>query len=304
MFLCCGEALIDMLPVSGTDGYAYAPHTGGAVFNTAIGLGRLGVRTGFLGGLSQDFLGQMLADDLLASGVDISLSPRVERPCTLAFVTLVNGQARYTFYDENTALRALTPDSLPALPDAVTGLFLGGISLIVEPCGSACEALCLRETGRRLIMLDPNIRPGFITDEARYRARLTRMMAGADIVKLSDEDLAWLLPGDADDAARGLLATGPALVLVTRGAEGALAWRAQDRLQVDAPRVEVADTVGAGDTFNAGFLAGLDDLGVSSRESLQALSAGQLETALTLATRVAAVTVSRPGANPPWRREL
>ena len=305
MFLCCGEALIDMLPVSAADGHAaYAPHTGGAVFNTAVGLGRLGVRTGFLGGLSQDFLGQMLADDLMASGVDISLSPRIDRPCTLAFVRLVNGQARYTFYDENTALRALTPDSLPTLPDRVTGLFLGGISLIAEPCGSAYEALCLREAGRRLIMLDPNIRPGFITDEARYRARLTRMMAGADIVKLSDEDLAWLIPGNTDDAARRLLATGPALVLVTRGAEGAVAWRAQGRVQVDAPRVEVADTVGAGDTFNAGFLAGLDDLGVSSRDALQALSAAQLETALTLAARVAAVTVSRPGANPPWRNEL
>lgn len=305
MFLCCGEALIDMIPVSGADGCAaFAPHTGGAVFNTAVALGRLGVRAGFLGGLSQDFLGQMLVDELTASGVDTSLSPRMDCPCTLAFVRLVNGQARYTFYDENTALRALTPDSLPALPDRVTGLFLGGISLIAEPCGSAYEALCLREAGRRLIMLDPNIRPGFIADEARYRARLTRMIAGADIVKLSDEDLAWLIPGNADDAAKQLLAMGPALVLVTRGAEGAQAWRAQGGLRVDAPRVQVADTVGAGDTFNAGFLAGLDDLGVGCRETLLALNAAQLAQALELAVRAAAITVSRPGANPPWRAEL
>lgn len=305
MFLCCGEALIDMLPVSGTDGRtAFAPHAGGAVFNTAIALGRLGNRTGFLCGLSQDFLGQVLVDELTASGVDASLSPRVDRPCTLAFVSLVDGQARYTFYDENSALRALQPDTLPVLPDSVNGLFLGGISLISEPCGSAYEALCLREAGKRLIMLDPNIRPGFIADEKAYRARLSRMIAVADVVKLSDEDLAWLIPGNTDDAAQRLLAMGPALVLVTRGAEGAAAWRAQGCLPVNAPPVQVADTVGAGDTFNAGFLAGLSDLGVDSRARLEALSADQLATALALAVRAAAVTVSRPGADPPWRAEL
>jgi fructokinase len=301
MILCCGEALIDMLPAE--TGH-FAPHPGGAVFNTAIALGRLGVRTGFLGGVSQDFLGQMLVDELMASDVDASLSPRLDRPCTLAFVQLQNGQARYAFYDENTALRALAPGDLPDLPARVTGLFFGGISLIGEPCGTAYETLCLREAGTRLIMLDPNIRPGFIRDESRYRARLARMIAASDVVKLSDEDLHWLNPGDADAAVAALLQQGPAMVLITRGEQGADAYSGAGCTHVDAPRVTVADTVGAGDTFNAGFLAGLGDLGVTTRAALCALDSDRLGAALHLGVRAAAVTVSRPGANPPRRADL
>lgn len=306
MILCAGEALIDMLPRQTSDGQAaFAPHAGGAVFNTAIALGRLGARTGFFSGLSTDMFGQILTGALAEAGVDSGLCHRSDRPTTLAFVTLEGGNARYTFYDENSAGRMLTVDDLPDLPDAVEAVFCGGISLMAEPCGSAYEALLLRETDARVTMLDPNIRPGFITDEAAYRARLTWMIAASDIVKLSDEDLHWLEgPGEAPALAQRLLATGPRLVLLTRGAAGASAYGHSAEAHVAAPEVTVVDTVGAGDTFNAGILAALQADGRLNKAAMASLSEETLEIALHLAVRAAAVTVSRAGANPPRVDEL
>ncbi|CAN0588139.1 unnamed protein product, partial [Ectocarpus sp. 12 AP-2014] len=170
---------------------AFAPYAGGAVFNTAIALGRLGAPSGYLGGLSNDLFGQMLAEALAASKVDFSLCPRSGRPSTLAFVTLTDGQARYAFYDENTAGRMLSEPELPTLDDTTKALFFGGISLVSEPQANSYAALCSR-AGDRVVMIDPNIRPGFITNEASYRARLAGMLGRADIVKISDEDMDWL----------------------------------------------------------------------------------------------------------------
>ncbi|TCO72994.1 carbohydrate kinase family protein [Rhodovulum euryhalinum] len=306
MILCAGEALIDMLPRHTAEGEAaFAPHAGGAVFNTAIALGRLGVPTGFFTGLSTDLFGQVLERALTASGVDARLAARSARPTTLAFVTLADGHASYAFYDENTAGRMLGPADLPALPDTVEALFLGGISLAVEPCGATYEALMLREAGARVTMLDPNVRPGFVADEATYRARLARLIAAADIVKLSDEDLHWLLgPGDTAALARDVLDRGPALVVLTRGAQGARAITRTAEAAVPARPATVVDTVGAGDTFNAGLLAALRAGGHLSRAGLGCLSHAALVGALDLAARAAAITVSRAGANPPWKEEL
>jgi fructokinase len=306
VILCAGEALIDMLPRQTESGEAaFAPHPGGAVFNTAIALGRLGAPAGFFSGLSTDLFGQMLDASLAASNVDAGLAVRSDRPTTLAFVTLTDGQARYAFYDENTAGRMLGGADLPPLPDAVGAVFFGGISLMVEPCGSAYEALMLREAGRRVTMIDPNIRPGFIADEAAYRARIGRMVAAADIIKISDEDLHWLEgPGDVPELARGLLAKGPGLVLLTQGAEGARAFGPAAEAHVAARRVAVIDTVGAGDTFNAGILAALDRACLLDKAALRRLSEDAMTDALSLAARAAAVTVSRAGANPPWAGEL
>ena len=305
MILCCGEALIDMLPRQTADGApAFAPHVGGSVFNTAIALGRLEVPVQFLSGLSTDLFGRMLEAALAESGVDAGPSLRSDRPTTLAFVELVEGQARYAFYDENTAARMLQPGELPAPGEEVSALFFGGISLVAEPCGSAYEALARQQAGRRAIMLDPNIRPGFVTDEPGYRARIARMIAAADIVKLSDEDLRWLEGADAaGEAARRLLERGPALVCVTEGARGATGYTRAGAQQVPAPKVRVADTVGAGDTFNAGLLAGLHRAGVLA-PGLPALGPDAFEEALALGVRAAAVTVSRAGANPPRAGEL
>ncbi|MFN4101111.1 MAG: carbohydrate kinase family protein [Pararhodobacter sp.] len=305
MILCCGEALIDMLPrVTDKGEPAFAPHAGGAVFNTARALGRLGAETGFLCGLSRDLFGEQLRIALSESQVDSALSPLSDRPTTLAFVTLIDGQARYAFYDENTAMRAMQVADLPVLPATVRAVFFGGISLVSEPCGTAFEALCSAAVDR-VVMLDPNIRPGFIRDEPAYRARLNRMISRADIVKLSDEDLLWLVPDRPEaEAIAALLALGPALLLITRGAQGSEAHHHGGVLSEPGVPVTVVDTVGAGDTFNAGILAALDAAGALNRAALRVLPGETLSQALALANRVAAVTASRAGANPPWAGEL
>jgi len=307
MILSCGEALIDMLPRTSTGGEAcFAPYAGGAVFNTAIALGRLGAPSAFFSGVSNDMLGEILADTLTASKVDIRPMARSDRPTTVAFVKLVDGQATYAFYDEATAGRMLATADLPALSADVDALFFGGISLVNDPAASTYEALQARECEARVTMIDPNIRPGFIAGkEAEYRARIERMIARADIVKLSDEDLHWLEgKGDLTALARGILAKGPKVVFITEGAAGARAVTAtQDRF-VAAQKVTVVDTVGAGDTFNAGVLAALDLAGSLTKPRLSALPDATLDAALSLGTRAAAITVSRAGANPPWANEL
>ncbi|AWD22729.1 carbohydrate kinase family protein [Fuscovulum blasticum] len=307
MILSCGEALIDMLPRTATTGEAcFAPYAGGAVFNTAIALGRLGAPSAFFSGVSNDMLGEILTETLTASKVDTRYLARSDRPTTVAFVKLVNGQATYAFYDEATAGRMLSPEQLPELPAGVAALFFGGISLVNDPAASTYEALQAREAGARVTMIDPNIRPGFIAGkEDAYRARIGRMIGRADIVKLSDEDLHWLEgTGDLTALARGIVARGPKVVFITEGAKGARAVTAtQDRFVAATP-VTVADTVGAGDTFNAGVLAALHAAGVLTKAGVAALPDAVLDQALSLGTRAAAVTVSRAGANPPWTHEL
>ncbi len=299
MILCCGEALIDMLPrETGAGEQAFAPYAGGAVFNTAIALGRLGAPSGYLGGLSEDLFGTILAEALAASNVDFSLCPRSNRPSTLAFVTLTDGHAKYAFYDENTAGRMLSADDLPALDDSISALFFGGISLVSEPQADSYATLCSR-AGDLPVMIDPNIRPGFITDEAGYRARLDRMLGRADIVKISDEDMDWL-----GTNAETLLNGGTSVVLITRGADGIDIVTQAGTQRVAAHRVEVVDTVGAGDTFNAGFLAGLHRVGLLSRAGISGAPTDAIAEAADLGARAAAVTVSRAGANPPWADEL
>lgn len=307
MILSAGEALIDMLPRTATSGEAcFAPYAGGAVFNTAIALGRLGAPSAFFSGVSTDMLGEILAETLAASQVETRFLARSDRPTTVAFVKLVNGQATYAFYDEATAGRMLTPADLPALPPEISTVFVGGISLVNDPAASTYEALQAREAATRVTMIDPNIRPGFIAGkEAEYRARIERMIARADLVKLSDEDLHWLMgTGDLTALARGILAKGPKAVFITEGAKGARAVTAtQDRF-VPAHKVTVADTVGAGDTFNAGVLCALHEAGALTKARVAALTEAELDAALSLGVASAAITVSRPGANPPWRTEV
>ncbi|WP_439500553.1 carbohydrate kinase family protein [Aminobacter ciceronei] len=306
MILCCGEALIDMLPRQSPDGEpAFAPYAGGAIFNSAIALGRLGVPTEFFSGLSSDLFGQQIRDVLAASNVGSRHANLSGRPTTLAFVRLDNGHATYTFYDENTAGRMLTEADLPSLGDDIDAMLFGAISLIPEPCGSAYEALMKREHQRRVMMFDPNIRPGFIQDKQAHLGRMRRMLVMADIVKLSDEDLAWFgETGSHDEIAAHWLGQGPKLVIVTRGSKGATAYSARHTISVTPEKVTVVDTVGAGDTFNAGVLASLHEQKMLTKDAVADLSESAIEAALSLGARAAAVTVSRAGANPPWRREL
>ena len=305
MILCCGEALIDMLPRTSTEGEAcYAPYAGGAVFNTAIALGRLGAETGFYSGIAQDMMGDLLTETLVNSKVDTSAVVYSDRPSTVAFIRLVDGQATYAFYDENTAGRMLSKDDLPTEVAADT-LFFGGISLPVDPCGATYEALCHREAANKVIMIDPNIRPGFIRDEATYRARIEGMLSVADIIKVSDEDLTWLFgEGDMMDHARKLINNGAKLVCITEGAKGSYGITAENVVFVEAQKATVVDTVGAGDTFNAGVLASLQSAGKLTKAAVAELDEDTIRTALSLGNRAAAVTVSRAGANPPWSNEL
>ncbi len=306
MILCSGEALIDMLPREAKEGgSAFQPHVGGSVLNTANALGRLGQKVGFFNGISTDFFGEMLMETLVRSGVDTSFIVRPDRPTTLAFVKLTDGHASYLFYDENSAMRMISEEDIPALDDRITALFFGCISLVSEPCAATLETLMMREGETRVTMLDPNIRASFIRDEATYRARLDRMLSKSDIVKVSDEDLLWLRgEGELAAKAQELLDMGVAIVCVTEGARGVTGYMQDKTVFVAAPKVDVVDTVGAGDTFNGGFLTGLNELDAMSKPAVRSLSESDLRSALTLGAKAAAVTVSRAGANPPTRAEL
>jgi len=306
MILCCGEALIDMLPRETTLGErAFAPYAGGAIFNTAIALGRLGIPTSFFTGLSDDMMGDILRDTLASSGVDYSTCAVSSRPTTIAFVKLVDGHASYAFYDENTAGRMISANDLPVLGPDCEALHFGAISLIPEPCGSTYEALMAREHQARVISLDPNIRPSFIKDRAAHMARINRMAAMTDILKFSDEDLEWFgLPGGIDDRARHWLDMGAKLFVITRGADGATGYTDRFKVTVPSERVKVVDTVGAGDTFDAGILASLKRQDLLAKAKVAALDEAAVRSALELGARAAAVTVSRAGANPPYADEI
>ena len=308
MILCCGESLIDMIPAPLADGgTGMKPLPGGSVFNTALSLGRLCAPIGLLTGLSRDPFGMRLEDALDDAGVDMTLAVRSDRPTTLAIVTLTDGNASYHFMDENSAGRMLRIEDFPALPDRVRALFFGGISLACEPCADAYAAYAARYANDRLLMVDPNIRPDFIADRDRFMDRIRGMLALADVVKFSDDDLAWFLPDLRDMAERvaAVQALGARIVIVTQGARGATATLPDGTtVEVAARAANVIDTVGAGDTFNAGFLAQLEADGLCTKPALAAAGADQVRAALEFAARVAAVTVSRAGADPPRRSEV
>ncbi len=308
MILCCGEALIDMIPTetkSGQDGFV--PHSGGAIFNTAIGLGRLGVQVGMLSGISNDMFGQQLVASLKASNVDSSFLIRSDQPSTLAFVQLVDGQASYSFFDENSAGRMIEASQLPVLPPEVSALYFGGISLCAEPAADTYLSLAQKAAKDRVIILDPNIRPGFIENTETYRTRLGKFFELADIVKVSDEDLNWIIlgPQPLSEKIEQILRVGPSIVVLTHGKNGASAYFGEDgEVFAAIEKAEVVDTVGAGDTFNAGLLAKFAEQGQLGKEALRRIDSEQILSALRFGATVAALTVSRAGANPPWADEV
>lgn len=306
MIVCCGEALIDFLPRKLADGASgYQPFVGGGIFNTAIALGRLGMKTGFFSGLSTDFFGDMLRDGLKASKVDLKYVKVWDRPSTLAFVKLTNGQARYSFFDDNSASRMLTKKDLPKFQKSVEALHFGSISIIPEPGGSTIEALIKRDSKRLVTSFDPNIRPSQIKNRRAYLARLNRLIAMTDILKISDEDIEWITgKRDYKATAKKWLKAGAKIVVVTKGADGMEGFTARDHVVQPAVKVKVADTVGAGDTINAGLLAALKAAKLLDKKKLAAISGDQLAAAMAFAARAAAVTCSRPGADPPWAKEL
>jgi fructokinase len=306
MILCCGEALIDFLPRKGLDGAdVYQPFNGGSIYNTAIALGRLGTKVSYFGGLSSDFFGDSLVQGLKDSHVDIKPAKIQALDTTLAFVKLLNGQARYVFVDAASAGRMVTKKDLPKLSKSFAALHFGSISLIPEPCGSAFEALMKRECKSKVISLDPNIRPTLIKSKRQHLTRLNRLIAMADILKISDEDVHWMTGHtDLAKAAKVWLKKGPKIIAITKGGDGVEIYSKSVSFKQAAPKVAVADTVGAGDTFTAGFLATLLKNGNLSKKALATISEDDLRNAANFAARAAAITCTRPGANPPWANEM
>jgi fructokinase len=306
MIVCCGEALIDFLPLQTAEGHAsYLPCNGGSVFNTAIALGRMGETVGFFSGISTDFFGDSLQEGLKASHVDLRYTKVWDKPSTLAFVKLNDGHARYSFFDDNSAGQMLTKKDLPKLLPKVSALHFGSISLIPEPGGATYEALMKREAKTRVISLDPNIRPSLIKAKGPYLKRINRMIAMTDILKISDEDVKWMTgKSDLKAAAKKWLKLGPKIVAITKGGDGVEIYTERFSFVQPAVKVEVADTVGAGDTFTAGFLGALRLAKVLNKKKLSVIDQATLEKAAAFAAAAAAITCSRPGANPPWAHEL
>ncbi len=299
LIVVAGEALIDLVPSTRDE---LAAHPGGGPFNTARTLGRLERPVAYLGRISTDRFGVRLAELLAADGVLPDAVVRTADPTTLALAELdEDGVATYRFYDAGTSAPGLTEaDALAALPAAAAFLHVGTLGLVLEPMAAALEALTTRLAGEALVMVDPNCRPAVA--RGGYRARLERVLALADVVKVSEEDLAWLAPGvPALDAARALLDGGPAVVLLTRGGEGAVAIGAERAVAVPAPPVDVVDTIGAGDAFSGGWLAYWADHGLGRAELARA---DAVLAATRFACLVAALTCARPGASPPRRAEL
>ena len=308
MIVVAGEALIDLAPRDGM----LLPLAGGSPYNVAVGLGRLGRDTHYLGGLSTDAFGEMMAERLAADAVDLSLAPRFAGPSTLAVVHLDDeGRATYGFYLDGTAAASLDEPHLPTLPEGASlHVSLGAIGFAHEPTGRALAALLRREAGTRLTSLDPNVRPLVFEQAgavATYAGLIDEVVAGLDLVKVSDEDLEQLHP-EPDGwraVARRWADDGPALVVVTRGPDGAVALTADGReVSVRGERVEVVDTVGAGDAFTSGLLGWLDREGIAGRAELAALDDDALRSALTYARRVAAITCTRAGSDPPRADEV
>ncbi len=294
--LIAGEALYDL--VAGADG-VIAGHPGGGPFNTARTIGRLGQPVAYLGRLSTDRLGATLERMLTQDGVDLGPVARTTDPTTLALADVdADGVARYHFYTSGTSAPGLTVEAaLHALPEEVAALQVGTLGLVLEPLATALEAVVTRFGGQTLVAVDPNCRPSAIPDPPAYRERLGRILARADLVKVSAEDLEWLDPGrPLAEAARALLELGPAVVLLTRGAQGATVLTAAGDVDVPSQPVTVVDTIGAGDAFNGGFLAWWRSHGLG-RDDLA--DGDLLVEAARFAALVAARTVARAGADPP-----
>jgi len=311
---CLGEALIDFLPIEEGGGMVgFRVHPGGSLLNVAVAVARLGQPVALAGKLSTDFFGRYVRAYLEREGVHVSWLADVDAPSTLAFVATESGDPSFVFYGERAADTLVRAEDLPAALFSNTAiLHVGSISLLRGSTPQAVLAACQRLAGSALLSLDPNLRPALVSDEPAYRALLRRLAALVDIFKVSAVDLAWLASGrDLETAAGELLADGPALVVVTRGADGVLALRRNQgarthetggslsTYRLPAHVVDVVDTVGAGDAFTAGLLSWLREHDVTSRVALDALSPDELTAALNFAAATAALNCTRAGSEPP-----
>jgi fructokinase len=312
MMLVCGEALLDVFAAGETrTGLTLDANVGGSPFNVAVGLARLGQPVGFFSAISTGFAGERLMRALLAEGVDTRAVVRTPAPTTLSLIGLdAQGVPSYAFYGEGGADRLLQDADLARVGSGLRAINFGSYATVVEPIASTLRALVEREreraeAARALIAYDPNVRLNVESDLQRWREHLAWMLPRTDLLKISDEDLELLQPGSGPETfAADALARGVRAVVVTRGAQGAVAWTAQARAATAPVPVRVIDTVGAGDTFQAALLAWLAEHEALNAAALGALDGNALAAALAFAARAAAITCSRRGADMPRRAEL
>ncbi|HEX9211320.1 MAG TPA: carbohydrate kinase [Bradyrhizobium sp.] len=307
MLISCGDALIDFVPTRNADGReAVMPAVGGSCLNVAIGMARLGAPTGFVGGISTDMFGRMIADHAAASKVELGLATRSDHQTTLAFVRIVAGESHYAFYDAETATRnwIYRRGSIPF--DTVEALHVGSTTLVNDQGAAETKALIADARGSSTISFDPNCRPNLVKDKLAYLARMAEFAGSADLIKMSDVDFAYVHGEEPyQQRASAMLGQGTSLVVITLGNNGAIAWHAHaGQIEVTAPKVEVADTIGAGDSFQAALLFALHKQGRLARQQLKDISADELRRALSFAANCAGLTCTRPGADPPWSHEI
>ncbi|MCE5255987.1 MAG: carbohydrate kinase [Spirochaetaceae bacterium] len=318
MIVCCGENLIDMVPMEGLPNTHYgcfkvAP--GGCPFNSAIAAARLGADVSFLGKIAGDFLGDKLFGRLAANGVKTGLIRRVPQPVTLAFVERSpEGENKYAFYAEKAADRSLAPGDLPAsLPPETHYLLAGSISLVLEPSASTIRSLiereCANDGAATLLSYDPNVRPSLIPDKAAFRKDFESICSIAAIVKASDSDIAWVYDSsdkgsDIDAIVSHILDLGAAAVFLTRGEKGSVAATRKTRVSCRAAEVKVVDTIGAGDTFHAAIVTALDSMGIRTKAEVASLDQETLFALAQFASAASALNCTKEGADPPTHAEL
>ena len=307
MLIACGDALIDFVPTRNAEGReAVMPAVGGSCLNVAIGMARLGAPTGFVGGISNDMFGRMIADHAAASNVELELATRSDRQTTLAFVRIVAGESHYAFYDAETATRNWTYRR-GTIPFAnVEAVHVGSTTLVNDQGAAETKALIADARASSTISFDPNCRPNLVKDKPAYLARMAEFVDSADLIKMSDVDFAYLFGDEPyEQRASTLLARGVSLVVITRGNNGATAWHARaGQIEVPAPKVEVADTIGAGDSFQAALVFALHRQARLTRQQLKDVGTEELRLALSFAASCAGLTCTRPGADPPWSHEI
>lgn len=307
MILVAGESLIDMIPDAASP-ETYRARPGGSPYNVALALGRLAAPVSFLCPFSGDRFGNELRRTAAASGVDLSLAPPFSGLSTIGFVTprAGDGLPDYAFYTEGTAGCGLAVNHLPQrLPVRLQAMHIGSFSLDTPPFSEAIDALVARADPEVILSVDPNVRPFLVRDRETFSERLQRIVRRATVVKISDEDLNWWRPGMGGEAfASEALSLGPRLVVVTEGGGGARAFTSSGQAFVATPRVDVADTVGAGDTFQAALLNWLRENDRLSISGLSGLESDALKALLRYAHAAAALNVQRVGCNPPTRAEL
>jgi fructokinase len=293
-----GEALIDF---TGSGHLAFQGHCGGSPLNAAVACARLGQPTAYLTQLSTDLFGEQLLQHLQGNGVDTRFVQRSSAPSTVAFVERGPQTNRYAFYSRGSADSGWSPDSLPELPGSCRFLHFGSISLLQDPAAEVISRLIAANAGQRIIVFDPNVRLSLIDDLPAYRQKVGQWMRDTDLLKLSDEDVAALMPGVTQaDAANTWLRAGVHAVVITCGGDGATLYRkGHDLLPVTAPRVDVADTIGAGDTFTASLSVALLAQGVETADDLKALDDARWQRVMLFAATAAALNCAREGANPP-----